>query len=129
MGIKLMDDQKVFSDHAKEFTNINAVPDIDPVKYESIIKTIAQKLKNMPVVIVFEPDFIEKTFNQRYQQYRWDNGIIEDVVMKKGLQKLINQLPLAKIYLDVGSLTYLMEYEEHLYHVATSLNRVDKLQG
>ena len=101
-----MEDQKVFSDHAKEFVNINAVPDIDPITYESIIKTIAQKLKNMPVVIVFEPDFIEKTFNQRYQQYRWDNGIIEDLVMKKGLQRLINQLPQAKIYLDVGSLTY-----------------------
>merc|ERR1712048_1506479 len=109
MGIKLTDDQKVFADHAKEFVNINAVPDIDPATYESIIKTIVQQLKNMPVVIVFEPDFIEKTFNQRYQQYRWDNAILEDLVMTKGLQKLINQLPMAKIYLDVGSITYLME--------------------
>ena len=101
-----MDDQKSFSDHSMEFSNGNAVPTIDPDTYESVIKTIVQKLKNMPVVIVFEPDFLEKTFNQRYQQYRWDNAIIEDLVMGKGLQKLINSLPMAKVYLDVGSLSY-----------------------
>ena len=110
-----MDDQKSFSDHNKEFANINAVPTIDPITYESVIKTIVQKLKNMPAVIVFEPDFLEKTFNQRYQQYRWDNAIIEDLVIGKGLQKLINSLPMAKVYLDIGSLSYGRVLKESLF--------------
>lgn len=120
-GLKVQNQQLPFSD-------IESMEKVSIEKFDKIFSKVVNEIKSVPALIIIEPGFLQKTFHFQYQQYRWENALIESKVLKR-VQRLINSLSNAKIYMDIGSLEYISEHESHLTHIAANLNRLKNLQG